>query len=387
LHCADEDVIDGAICIFKAAIFKTNHSLNGSSLTDTRQMDAVLPLLLHLLDERDGTARAVVMLLAEYCSISLDSGCLQEILKRLASGNVSQRRNAVDVISELILISLDSVNLDSHLMWQDIANQLLECLEDEESVIQAQASNLIPIIEPSLVLPGLVRLIYLSDEGIQSPACNSLVAVLKNNNKKPEVICSLLDSLSNLCQSPDLPEVAGGRREGSKLDTDRVLKLIPEWSKTVTDWSLISGPLIDKMFMEPSNAIFVRFLSYISEHLAEAADVVFRRLLLHARQQKEIDEGYFTDQECKTYPSDGAVKFQSSLFDRLCPLLIIRLLPLRVFNELNSSLMYGELPSRDTMHGLLTFEYDVNFPSNQNITIIICFVTLASIEFKPLIGW
>lgn len=68
LQCADEDVIDGAVCIFKATIFKMNH-LSESSCTDTRQMDAVLPLLLHLLDERDGTARAVVMLIAEYCSM------------------------------------------------------------------------------------------------------------------------------------------------------------------------------------------------------------------------------------------------------------------------------------------------------------------------------
>lgn len=68
LHCADEDVIDGVVCIFKAVIFKPTYS-SGSSLTDTRLMDSVLPLLLHLLDERDGAARAVVKLIAEYCSV------------------------------------------------------------------------------------------------------------------------------------------------------------------------------------------------------------------------------------------------------------------------------------------------------------------------------
>ena len=68
LHCANEDVIDGVVCIFKAVIFKPTYS-SGSSLTDTRLMDSVLPLLLHLLDERDGAARAVVKLIAEYCSV------------------------------------------------------------------------------------------------------------------------------------------------------------------------------------------------------------------------------------------------------------------------------------------------------------------------------
>lgn len=68
LQCHDEDVIEGVVCIFKRALFKANHS-PGSSLTDTRQMDSVLPLLLNLLDEQDGTARAVVKLIAEYCSM------------------------------------------------------------------------------------------------------------------------------------------------------------------------------------------------------------------------------------------------------------------------------------------------------------------------------
>lgn len=68
IQCHDEDVIDGVVCIFKTALFNPNHS-PGSSLIDTRQMDSVLPLLLNLLDEQDGTARAVVKLIAEYCSM------------------------------------------------------------------------------------------------------------------------------------------------------------------------------------------------------------------------------------------------------------------------------------------------------------------------------
>jgi hypothetical protein len=60
-------VLDGVVCILKAVIFKSYSA--GSSLADTRLTDSVLPLLINLLDERDGTARAVVMLIAEYCSV------------------------------------------------------------------------------------------------------------------------------------------------------------------------------------------------------------------------------------------------------------------------------------------------------------------------------
>ncbi|CAL5430851.1 unnamed protein product [Camellia sinensis] len=336
LHCADVDVIDGAVCILKAVIFRSNSSLAGSSLTNTREMDALLPLLLHLLDERDGTARAVVVLIAEYCSISTDNQCLKEVLQRLASGAVLQRRNAIDVISELFHISPDSVYCR-----QDIANHLLKLLGDEELVIRAQATKLIPMMDPSLLLPALVRLVCSSDEVVHSSASNTFVAVLKYHNKKFEVLCMLLDCLSNICQNPDLPQALGDRgKEGSKLDADRVLKLIPQWSESVEDWNSLIEPLIDKMFAEPSNAIIVRFLSYISEHLADAVDVVFHRLLLHTRQQNRWEN--------QNYEVDNPLKLEHSLFDRLCPLLIIRLLPLRVFNDLNSSLIYGELCKQDT---------------------------------------
>lgn len=69
LCSADDDINDGAVSILKATIFGTNHLAAGCSLTDSKQMNSVLPLLLNLLDERDGTARAVVTLIAEYCSM------------------------------------------------------------------------------------------------------------------------------------------------------------------------------------------------------------------------------------------------------------------------------------------------------------------------------
>ncbi|KAF7148592.1 hypothetical protein RHSIM_Rhsim03G0016500 [Rhododendron simsii] len=339
LHCADAEVIDGAVCLLKAVIFRSNYSLAGSSSTDTREMDAVLPLLLNLLDERDGTARAVVILIAEYCSISTDSRCLQEVLDRLASGDVVKRRNAVDVMSELFRISPHLVHIFGR---QDIASHLLERLGDEESIVRTQAANLIPMMDPSLVLPALVGLLYSSDEVLQSSASNTFVAALKYHNKSFEVLCMLFNCLSDLCQNPDLPEASGG----SKLDADIVLKLIPQWSDSVEDWNLLVVPLIDKLFAEPSNPIIVKFLSYISEQLADAADIVFHRILLRTRQP---DEWKSHDSEI-----NNPVKLAHSLFDRLCPLLIIRLLPLRVFNNLNSSLMCGVL--RDQGY------FDINDP-------------------------
>ena len=77
LSSSDDDVIDGGVAILKAIIFGTNHIAFGEKFTDSKQMNSLLPLLVNLLDERDGTARVVVTLIAEYCSMYVLTFLLQ----------------------------------------------------------------------------------------------------------------------------------------------------------------------------------------------------------------------------------------------------------------------------------------------------------------------
>ncbi|XP_011075215.1 uncharacterized protein LOC105159735 isoform X2 [Sesamum indicum] len=348
LRCADEEVIDGAINIFKAVILRTNHASSKRSVADPRQMDALLATLLDLLDERDAAAKAIVKLVAEYCSICSDSKCLYEVLNRIDSKSVAQRRNAVDIVADLIRISSGSVNALSQAAWQDVANHLLKFLGDEDQDIHNQAANSIPMIDPAFVLPELVGLIYSANERAQMSASHALIALLVNHKQKPEILCMLLDCLSKLSQNLDSGAAAHGK-EGSTLDADRLLKLLPEWAKHVEDWRVMVGPFIDKMLAEPSNAVIVRFLSHISDYLAEAVDLVFHRLILYMREQKETNEYFYKSRERKESESE-AMEYENCLFTRLCPLLVIRLLPLRVFDDLDSPLVYGEFPRNSAVH-------------------------------------
>ncbi|KAL3533812.1 hypothetical protein ACH5RR_007333 [Cinchona calisaya] len=340
-HSADEEVIDSAVYIFKAAIFRTHVTSSRDHNAEPREMNSVMPMLIHFLDERDAAAKAVVKLVAEYCTLCSDNHRLQNVLKGLIAGNFSQRMNAVDVISDLMHLSLEAGSSLSHQMWQDIADYLLQCLGDEELVIRTRASALLPIIDPSVILPAVVRLIYASNERVQSLASETLLAVLKRHKEESEVLCLLLDCLSNLCTTSDVPD-ATGDAEGLKMDADRVLKLLPEWSKMVEDWNMIIEALLEKLFAEPSNAVMVRFLSYISEHLADLADLVFHRLLLYASGKNNIQES-----ESGTCQNVNSL---DSLFSHLCPLLVIRLLPLRVFDNLTSPLIYGEHFKENAMY-------------------------------------
>ncbi|WJX83908.1 hypothetical protein P8452_66534 [Trifolium repens] len=104
LNCTDEDVIVGAVSIFKAIMLKPNHS----------QEDALI------------NSRQANINTAHY------DMCLMEVLKRLASENISQRRNAMDVIAEILHISIASKKQLPHSAWQETDNTLLERLGDKD---------------------------------------------------------------------------------------------------------------------------------------------------------------------------------------------------------------------------------------------------------------
>lgn len=372
LRSNNEEISEGVVAIFKEVISKLQ-SQSGDSFSDTMCLDVVIPSLLHLLDERDGAAKAVSVLLADYCSKNADNSCLSEVLQRLVSGTTVQRLNSMDVISEVVLMSKDS--FPSHIPWKEIADCLLKGLGDEEPYIRKQTSELLKSIEPSFVLPELVTLVYTTNGNVQSSATETLLGVLKHHKEDSDVVCMLLTCLSNT-QALDNSESRGHPAEGSTFDSDRVLKLIPEWARSVQNWGSLIGPLLDKMFLEPSNAIMVRFLSCISEYLADASDMVLLHLLSQMKEQDMMDGNSITISKS----SVDKTNVGKSLFDHLCPLLILRLLPQRVFDDIDSSTIYGRFLRGDYVN-----EYrDIDFKECQCIAAFLLERAISKFEFEEV---
>ncbi|GAB2295532.1 hypothetical protein Dimus_029696 [Dionaea muscipula] len=353
--CADVEVVDEAACIFRLVFFKMAGGIVGSS----KERETLLPKLLQLLDELVIVSREVTILLAQYCSLSADFWCVEQVLKRFASGNLTQRRNAAAVISEFIQSSPDSAEGHSICFMQDVANHLLDRLSDEDTFVRTHATELLVLIDPALVLPTLVRLVCSANESSSSAFSVAFVGILRHHNQNLDVINLLLDCLSNFSQSQDHPKASEDMMEcSSKLMADRVFKLIPEWSKSVEDWTPLIRPLIEKTFAQPSNATIIKFLSYISDHLADSADLVLDRVLVQAKSQKEIDGSVISRGEGKSHVNSDMVCLQQMLFDRLCPLLIIKLLPLRVFDDLLSTIMYSQFLQSGVILGSDIGEYE-----------------------------
>ncbi|XP_013605625.1 uncharacterized protein LOC106415983 isoform X2 [Brassica napus] len=372
LRSNNEEISEAVVAIFKEVISKLQ-SQSGDSFSDTMCLDVVIPSLLHLLDERDGAAKAVSVLLADYCSRNADNSCLSEVLQRLVSGTTVQRLNSIDVISEVILMSKES--FPSHIPWKEIADCLLKCLGDKETYIRKQTSELLKSIEPSFVLPELVTLVYSTHGNIQSSATETLLAVLQHHKEDSDVVCMLLTCLSNT-QALDTSESNGHPTKGSTFDSDRVLKLIPKWARSVQNWGSLIGPLLDKMFLEPSNAIMVRFLSCISEHLADASDMVLLHVLSHMKEQDKMDENFINISKS----SVDKTNVEKSLFDHLCPLLILRLLPQRVFDDIDSSTIYGRFLRGDYVNGYR----DIKFEDCQCIAAFLFERAFSKFEFEEV---
>jgi hypothetical protein len=73
--------------------------------------------------------------------------------------------------------------------------------------------------------------------------------------------------------------------------------------------------------------------------------------LIHSQFCSRIDESFLARWECRSYSSDEYEEMQRTLFEHLCPLLIIKMLPMKTFDNLNSSVMYGHL-SQNKTHGI-----------------------------------
>lgn len=79
--------------------------------------------------------------------------------------------------------------------------------------------------------------------------------------------------------------------------------------------------------------------------------LVIISFVIHFQFCCRIGESFISRWEQRTYTSEEFEEMQRSLFDRLCPLLIIKVLPLKTFNDLNSSIMYGHL-SKNIIQGI-----------------------------------
>ncbi|KAL3689061.1 hypothetical protein R1sor_015370 [Riccia sorocarpa] len=346
LRGADNSIVDLAVGILRALLFRSSVSASDTAKeTSASNMENVVPMLLEMLDTRDTTARAVVLLVAEYFAANPEAAEFEKLFSRLDAEDSLQRRNALDVLTELFSICTRNVDVINSPLSQTIASHLFKRLGDTELTNRAEASALFASLDPSFTLPTLLELIYSPDARVRSAASAGVSAVLTGRNDPSKVTLELLDCITKLVNNQQMKtddphgRAAGGKSssETSALDVDRVIRLIPEWASKVGNWSDIIHLVLKKMFEEPRNGVIPRFLSSISPQLAENIQVLFPLLLKKFQEQSRFTETFISE----VTGADREAVVSNTLFERLSPLLVLRVLPLSAFDNASCKELYG----------------------------------------------
>ncbi|KAJ7535726.1 hypothetical protein O6H91_12G043800 [Diphasiastrum complanatum] len=350
----DDDIVDLVVVILKAILFRTTVlEQNDSTTPRMSQMETIAPMFLDLLDKRDSTSRAVVTLIAEYFSANPESSYFEKLFSFLDSEDAMQRKNALDVLSELWAINSKLVDAPESVLCQKIAKLLIARLGDEELTNRIQASSLFSKLDPTYVLPALLQSMFSLDGRVRSAASSAILAVLNGCPDQCRVISVLLDCvrcLENVIRVPDHPGQIGKNnllnigmkalQGGSTMDADRIMHLVPKWAASVRDWDSVISFILDKMFGEPSNPVIPKFLSKISSHLADNTNVVYDIIFRVLKEQPVMLEGYIghggVDDTSKSL--DGTLA--NDLFQRLSPLLVLKVLPLRAYDDMQCQILY-----------------------------------------------
>ncbi|XP_024393430.1 uncharacterized protein [Physcomitrium patens] len=325
---ANIEVVDMAMAILRSLLFRSS-GVNS-------KMEEIVPVLMDMLDTRDSAARAVVHLVAEFLASNPTSPELEKVLARLDSEDPLQRRNGLDVLTELVAVSTKSKDTVDTPLSRTIAAHLFDRLGDEELTNRVEASALFAKLDPTFTLAQLVRLVYSPDARKRSAASSAVQAVLCNHVDQCRTVTVLLDCIRDLmAEVASADRTRGSSKGGDSLDLDRVLGLVATWASKVQDWELLIEVLLDKMYKEASNPVIPRFLSHISGQLADLPHLVFPQIHQRMHDQPRMSE------EVLSNISKNEDALAELLFQRLSPLLVLRILPLKAFNHSSSKDLYG----------------------------------------------
>ncbi|XP_024536121.1 uncharacterized protein LOC9629609 [Selaginella moellendorffii] len=297
-------------------------------------------------NERPSTT--TVNFVAEYFLLH-PSPDLQRVFLLIDSENLCRRQNGIDILETLVQRVCDSKALNTSSLSHILATHLLKRVHDGVLMDRTSASALFVKLDPSVVMPSLIQLLYDPDQKAQHFARSTLLAILEHNSDQRQAVSVLLDCVRNLSLASRAGE-GGTSVLTIKTDIDQIMSLLPSWAPSVKNWNVLAIFLLEKMFSDPSNPLLPRFLSEISSHLADVHQLVFARTL-----QEML--------EVSTNKKDVG---DQNLFRNLSPLLVLKLLPLRAYDAIECEELYAPLqglPLSSSITGMLiewmcTSEFD-----------------------------
>lgn len=368
MRSQDEQLQKMSVYLFRETIRHMNLS--------SEKMQEMVPSLMTLLDSQDTVSMAVITMLADIL-VNDPSRGLEQAFRRLDSGNNAQRKNALNLIAEVIKLSHDLSHLDKRFR-QSLAESLLRRLHDEELQTRTQTSKLFSHLDLEYILPRLVRLELDRNTKVRSAAHSTLVHIMAAHSDSDRAFLVLLSAVqdeaaiegrsttvssSKSFVSPgDIGNHHSSRRDftssSSSLEVvERVFSqsFVQHWSKSVSAsvFASVLQSLIAKLFEQPHNPLLVNVLSKISrqeQSVLKHCSLILNMVLDGIKRHRD-----------RSVSSEDLEAKRQLLFDHLSPFLILKTLPLSCFAQSGSCETVTQELASLIMESLLTGSEDNYF--------------------------
>jgi len=336
------------VLAFAGVVFR-RLAVGTDALPDAEAAEA----LLGMLDERDFAAAAVTPLLAEAALADASGRVLGAVLQRLGPDSALPARQCALDVAEQLLLLLDATGpLDGGAQAEEAARQkrdavetplaaaLLLTLRDVELQARLQASRVFGLVTPT---PGFLRTLV-ETMGSREPHTSSAAAeaLLRSLEGGPGTFSGLLGVVAEPPPSEEKGGGGGGEEHGTVQEAvpraaaagrglGKVGRVLERWAQG------LGGQLPGRCAQELAHAVLTHPRCPELVQLASSASVCC--LGAHSGTVfAEVREALASSPPAAA--SEGAAG-SGAVFERLSPLLLLKVLPLAAFGPEATGLLYG----------------------------------------------
>ncbi|KAI8927121.1 armadillo-type protein, partial [Entophlyctis helioformis] len=297
-------------------------------------------------------SQGVAGIIAEYAAHH-PRQALGGVFDLITSEHRSARQNGLFVLEQVIGIHKTGIEtLELSQLSAYLGEKLLACLGDADLTLRKQAIFVFSHLEPSQVIPTLAGRLTSRDERERSAAEESLVALMLQHKAFVHVLMTFIEytrvidngkvykpmpvyqTPAEIGRMQQLPSPGDAKEIGRTVD--RLVRVLAKYvSGLDADRAASVVPaLVAKLYGCPSDALLVRLMSTFAPLFVKSKNGTVRALktcLSFMAHQPRLEDDF-----AATAATDD---LQSLLFVRLCPLLILKIVPMAALDALPESLL------------------------------------------------
>lgn len=264
----------------------------------------------------------------------------EEFNNILETNNLDVKVKALKLMS--VALSPSSVDIVPSKFKEMVSEKLLECFETEEPYVREEiVGSVLSRLPPSLCVGPLCDKLTSKSEKVQSIAEKTLIQMLETAEDRPWLCTTMLDHARQTTTSiqplhpGDLvsmvtPKTDVNSQESQKR-VDKIMQVFGLWSKSANvplkAWYHTMIPfIIDKVLRAPDDNLWIQFANRVAQRIGknDCAPYMLASIV-------KVLEGQ-PDLEYQINESDNTMD-KLLLFQRLSPLLLLRMLPYESFSR------------------------------------------------------